>query len=195
MPLGPLTLHTLAQTVLGCVCAALDQAAAEVEGQPGCPTCRRCVVPGAVAFDECLDPCGGDEGGQLTVSVPRMWPTSHFPATDTQVRGVKGCTPPPTTAAELVVTLLRCAPMPDERGCPPSCEELEAAARIVHVDQVTVYNALLCCLPATGGRRGRRFVLGASRIVGPEGGCVGVEQRVTVALPGCATCPDEEGLV
>lgn len=81
----------------------------------------------------------------------------------------------------------------DEGGCPPTCEEEAEAARVLHVDAVTVYNALLCCLPQTGtGRRGRRFVLGPQRTVGPAGGCVGIEQRVTVALPGCGKCPGEE---
>ncbi|MGP3957014.1 hypothetical protein ACTWPT_13515 [Nonomuraea sp. 3N208] len=102
-----------------------------------------------------------------------------------------GCSLPSTTAAEIVVTLLRCAPTLDERGCPPTCEDLEASARVVHVDAATVYSALMCCLPHTAGRRGRRFIMGRTRIVGPQGGCVGVETRVTVALPGCAPCPGD----
>lgn len=192
MALRPLALHDLAAAVLACVCVALNDVAAEVEGQPGCP-CRACLVPGAPAWDSCTDPCGQDgEGGQLTVSIARWWPSVDFPARDQEVRGLRGCAPPPATAAEMVVTLLRCAPTVDERGCPPSCEELEAAARTTHVDAVTIYNALVCCLPSTAGRRGRRFVLGEGKILGPQGGCVGVEQRVTVALPGCAPCPDGE---
>lgn len=191
MALRPLSVHDLAQAVLACVCAALRDAAEETEGQPGCP-CRTCVVPGVPAFDSCEDPCSDEAGGQLSVNVLRIYPSTSFPEQDTQVRGLRGCMPPATTAAEMAVTLLRCAPMPDASGCPPSCEDLEQAARIAHVDMVTVYNALLCCLPTTAGARGRRFVLGPSRLVGPQGGCVGVEQRVTVALAGCAPCPPGE---
>ncbi|MEV5085633.1 hypothetical protein AB0K74_45340 [Streptomyces sp. NPDC056159] len=55
-----------------------------------------------------------------------------------------------------------------------------------------VYNALMCCLPQTGAR-GRRFVMGQGKILGPQGGCVGVEQRLTVVLPGCAPCPGGDG--
>ncbi|MDP4501070.1 hypothetical protein [Nonomuraea turcica] len=183
-------MHDVAAAVLACVCEALDRTAAEVEGQPGCP-CRACVVAGAPAFDQCEDPCSGEPGGQLTVNVERVWPSSSFPEEDRDVRGVKGCAPVPTLAAELVITLLRCAPMQDEGGCPPSCEELEAAARIVHVDAVTILSALQCCLPTTAGRRGRRYVMGRTRILTPEGGCMGVEARVTVALPGIC-CPDGE---
>ncbi len=192
MALKSLALHDLAAAVLACVCVALNDVAEQVDGQPGCP-CRSCVVAGTPAWDSCTDPCGVQDGpgGQLTVSYARWWPSTEFPARDQAVRGLRGCQPPPTTAAELVVTLLRCAPAIDERGCPPTCEELEAVARVVHVDAATVYSALQCCLPGTAGPRGRRFVLGEGKILGPEGGCVGVEQRVTVALPGCAPCPGD----
>ncbi|WP_284576854.1 hypothetical protein [Streptomyces sp. 2P-4] len=197
MSLTPLAINDVAEAVLACVCTALDAAAVDVEGQPGCPDCRACLVPGQPAWDSCEDPCSDDEaGGQLSVSVVRTYPTSleEFPSPMGEkrlVQGVRGCTPPSVIAVELLVTLLRCAPTMDENGCPPSCEELSRAARVLHVDMVTVQNALLCCLPGTSTRpRGRIFSLGQQRAVGPDGGCVGVEQRVTVALPGCR-CPEE----
>lgn len=196
MALTPLAIHDLTEAVLGCVCAALDLTAAEVDGQPGCPACQACVVPGQPAWDSCDDPCGKEgSGGQLSVSVARIYPSTDadFPAEARMVQGVRGCVPPTVTALELVITLLRCAPTFSETGCPPTCTELSAAAQALHVDMVTVYNALLCCLPGTEQRRrGRRFVMGVQRTVGPEGGCVGLEQRVTVALPGCGQCPGEE---
>lgn len=193
MALTPLAIHDAAEAVLGCVCEALDRATLEVDGYPGCPTCRVCVVPGQAAWDGCVDDCTGDAGGQLSVNVARIYPSTQFPAEDRAVRDLRDCAPPPVTAVELVVTLLRCAPMQTEQGCPPSCEEQAEAARILHIDAAVVMNALLCCLPHTGGgRRGRRFVLGGQRTVGPDGGCVGIEQRVTVALPGCAPCPEDE---
>jgi hypothetical protein len=192
MALTVLALHDLAEDVLGCVCAALDAVAADEEDVLGCPA-RACVVPGQAAWDSCDDPCGGGTPGQLTVNVAQIFPSTSFPSPDREVRGARNCPPPATTAAELVITLLRCAPGPSENGCPPTCEELAASARQLHIDATTVYNALFCCLPQTGsGRRGPRFVLGAQRTVGPQGLCVGVEQRVTVALPGCGQCPGEE---
>jgi hypothetical protein len=192
MAVSLLAVHALAETVLGCVCATLDRTAAEVEGQPGCP-CRACVVPGPPAWDGCTDPCGSGEGagGQLTVHVARIYPTTTFPAEDRPVLGSRGCMVP-GTAVDLVVTLLRCAPTLDEHGCPPTCEELAAAAQVVHVDTASVFNALVCCLPTTGTRRrGPLFVMGAHRVLESQGGCMGIEQRVTVALPGCG-CPAEE---
>lgn len=197
-----LRLHAIqeaADAVLACVCAALQETAAEVEGQPGCP-CRSCVVPGLPAWDSCDDPCGqapaDDAGGQLSVSVVRMYQSTSFPAPDREgpspaTQG-RRCVPPPALAVELRVTLLRCAPPPAEDGCPPSCDELGEAARILHVDMATVYNALVCCLPGASSRRkGLQFYVGQQRTVGPEGGCVGLEQSVTIALPSCG-CPEGE---
>ncbi|THA54229.1 hypothetical protein [Streptomyces sp. A1136] len=196
MALTTLAIHDLTVAVLGCVCVALDRTAEQMVGQPGCPACRACVVPGQPAWDSCDDPCGeAASGGQLTVSVARIYPSSEadFPAESRVVQGVRGCTPPPITALELVVTLLRCAPTISEDGCPPSCTDLATTAQILHVDMATVYSGLQCCLPGTEQRRrGRRFVMGQQKVIGPEGGCVGIEQRVTVALPGCARCPDTE---
>lgn len=196
MALSPATVHDTAQAVLGCVCAALDAVAETIEGQPGCPDCNTCIVPGAVAWDRCDGPCEtGGAQGQLSVSVLRMYPTSMaaFPGEDAkQIQGTKGCTLPQLTALELLVTLLRCAPVDDEDGCPPTCEELTTAAKILHTDMTTVYNAVLCCFPATSQRRrGQMFVIGQQKTVGPQGKCVGIEQRLTVALPACK-CPEEE---
>ncbi|WP_030236756.1 hypothetical protein [Streptomyces sp. NRRL S-350] len=193
MALPVLAIHELTEAVLGCVCAALEATSAEVEGQPGCPDCRTCVVPGQVAWDGCEDPCTGDTGGQLSVSVVRLYRSTleDFPTETSIVLGVRGCVPPQITAVELAVTLLRCAPSVTEEGCPPSCDELAAAAKVLHVDEATVYNAMLCCLPDTLGLpRARRFSVGTQKTVGPQGGCVGLEQRVTVALVDCA-CPAE----
>lgn len=192
MAVSLLAVQQLAETVLGCVCSTLEETAAEIEDQPGCP-CRACVVPGPPAWDRCTDPCGTGDGvgGQLTVHVARIYPSLSFPADDRTVFGTRAC-PAPATAVDLVVTLLRCAPTLDEHGCPPTCEELSAAARVVHLDTASVHNALLCCLPTTGPRRrGPQFVMGAHRVLEPQGGCMGIEQRVTVALPGCG-CPTEE---
>ena len=151
-------------------------------------------MPGQPAWDSCEDPCNGDVGGQLSVSVVRMYPSSAgvFPAEERQVYGVRECGLPQLTAVELLVTLLPCDPGSSYDGCPPSCEALAKAAEVLHVDMVTVYNALLCCFPETSPRRrGQMFVVGPQRTVGPQGMCVGLEQRLTVALGACK-CPEEE---
>lgn len=195
MALRRTAVHDLTQAVLGCVCEALQATAVEVEGQPGCP-CRACVVPGQPAWDNCGNPCDQEDevGGQLSVSVVRLYPSSlaQFPAEDRQVLGTKTCVLPQLIAVEVLVTLLRCAPGPSEDGCPPTCEELALAAQILHTDMTTVHNALMCCVPATSSRRrGQIFIVGQQKTVGPQGDCVGLEQRLTVGLPACP-CPEEE---
>lgn len=192
MALSRLVIHETAEQILGCVCATLAETAAQVEGQPGCPACRVCVVPGTPAWEGCDGGCsGGEAPGQLTVNFVSMVGSSNFPQETRDVIGSKVCQPV-RPAAEFLVTLLRCAPSYDQNGCPPSCEEQSAAARILAVDATSVWNALLCCFPSTSpARRGQTFVMGQQRVVGPEGLCVGIEQRVTVQLPHCP-CPESE---
>jgi hypothetical protein len=188
--LSPLVIHETAEQLLACVCAELAVTAARIDGQPGCP-CRACVVPGTPAWDDCGGDCeGGTPPGQLTVNFVGLVASSNFPTDTRDVLGSKNCLPV-RPAAEYLVTLLRCAPTADDNACPPSCDELTSAARILAVDSASLWNALQCCFPGTSqARRGRIFVIGPQRVVGPEGQCVGIEQRVTVALPSCA-CPEE----
>jgi hypothetical protein len=186
------SVNELAEAVLACVCTTLDETAAAIDGQPGCP-CRACIVPGPPAWDSCEDPCGEEgTGGQLTVHVARIFPTTDFPVETREVLGLKSCSPS-RIAVELVITLLRCVPVSDpDTGCPPPCEEETAAARVIQIDSASVLNALMCCLPGFGNRhRGPLYVIGAQKTLEPGGGCGGIEQRVTVALPSCA-CPEEE---
>ncbi|MDX3345875.1 hypothetical protein PV387_03350 [Streptomyces sp. ME02-6987-2C] len=189
MAVNLLAVHETAESLLACVCATLTETAAVVDGQPGCP-CAACVVAGTPAWDSCDGGCaGGETPGQLTVHFAGMVATSNFPQETRDVIGSRNCYPV-KAAAEYVVTLLRCAPSFTKEGCPPSCEEQTDAGRVLAVDAASIWNALECCFPSTSpARRGQQFVLGAQRTLGPEGGCVGVEQRVIVALPSCR-CPE-----
>jgi hypothetical protein len=198
MALSITAIDTAAQDLLTCVCNSLAALPVEVPGLAGCP-CRTCVVPGAVAADGCDETCGAvapDEyPGQLTVSVVRIYSTDRqsFPRELATVRDNRGCQPQPVTAVELAVTLFRCTPLPSDDGCPPSCESLSASALQLHVDMLAVQRAALCCYAGTDTvtRGGRRYTLGGSRTLGPQGGCVGLEQRLTVGLDGCLVCPPE----
>lgn len=199
MTLSPLSINQVAQNLLDCVCTELDRLPTQVPGLFGCP-CRRGVVPGAlVAADACDDGCGtpppGEYPGQLTVNVVRIYSSTRqdFPRETFTVRSLKDCIPPQTTAVELAVTVFRCTPLPTDGGCPPTVEEMSASALQQHADMMAVQTAVLCCFAATDATRrdGRRYVLGQSASVGPQGGCVGFEQRVTVALDDCIACPVE----
>jgi len=183
------SIHTMAEGILACVCAALDELPATVEGHPGCP-CNTCLVPGQPAWDWCAADCGTTCPGELYVGMRRLYPSRDSPRPFTEVRTGHSC-PPLLTAAEFTITLARCAPVADDNGIPPSCDDLAESARILHADAAGIANALHCCVPglAADGRR-LRYLVGEQRVIGPQGRCVGLEQIVTVALGGCA-CPSE----
>lgn len=198
MALSILAVDAAASSLLACVCTALTRLPTEVPGLAGCP-CRTCVVPGLVAADGCDTRCGqlepGQFPGQLTVSVIRLYSSdrAQFPREVQTVRDVRECEPPQTTAVELLITLFRCIPGMNNDGCPPTCEQLSASAMQLHADMLAIQQAVLCCYAATDTSRprGRRYVLGQSRPIGPSGDCVGIEQRVTVALDYGLCCPAE----
>lgn len=197
MTLSLLAAHQAAANLLECVCQGLARIPTEVPGLAGCP-CRSCVVPGTPAADGCDESsCAplpdGQYPGQLTVNVVRIYSSDRqsFPREVQTVRDLRDCPPPQTTAVELNITLYRCVPGPTKDGCPPSCADLSASAMQLHVDMLNIQQSVLCCYAGTDTTRprGRRYVLGASRTVGPQGDCVAVEQRVTVALDDCLPCP------
>lgn len=146
---------------------------------------RVCVVPGEVAWDAC--DCAS--GGQLAVSITRVYPSVNFPteAGFTALESRSDC-PPPWRVAEIIVSVLRCAPSPQENAVAPSCDALDATARLVDADATVTWAAVSCRvteLERSGGIGD--FIVRASTFVGPQGACVGSELRVLVALP--AGCP------
>lgn len=204
MALSMLAVHQAAENLLTCVCQALDRLPVEVPGLAGCP-CRACVVPGSPAADGCDGGCNVQPGqfpGQLTVNVVRMYASDlqNFPRETgllsfggqvTGVHDLKNCAMPQTTAVELLVTVWRCAPGPSADGCPPSCADLNAAAMQMHADMLAVQQGVLCCYSATdtSRRHGRRWVMGQTTTLGPQGGCAGFQTSIVVALDDCVPCP------
>lgn len=157
-------LGLLADTLLDCACEALAQTTC------GCPNCSFVAV-GTVAWDNCCD------GGQLWVTVDRMFPYERFPSPATGAPVLCGT----QLAADLVITVLRCAPQPDENGNAPSPEVIQVAALGIYEDMEAVMSGVLCCLSPT--KKCRPFVITSHRPLGPAGGCQGSELRLTVALP------------
>lgn len=204
MPLSMLAVHEAAEALLNCVCEALDRLPVEVPGLAGCP-CRVCVVPGSPAADGCDGGCDvqpGEYPGQLTVNVVRLYASDRtiFPreagsstatGPGSGIRDLKNCAMPQVTAVELLVTLWRCTPLPTDQGCPPSCAELNESAMQMHADMLAVQQGVLCCYSATDTtqRHGRRWVMGQTTSLGPQGGCAGFQTRITVALDDCIPCP------
>lgn len=188
MALNYLDIQQTAQSLLDCTCEALDALVTEMPGLAGCP-CRVGVVPGAPAADGCDGGCDvppGEYPGQLTVNVIRTYPADLPRFTNVQAVILDGtnCGTSALMVVDLSITLWRCAPIPTDEGCPPSMAELGASAIQLHADMLAINQAVTCCFATrdTTRRKGRRYSLGQSVVLGPQGGCVGVQTTVTVAL-------------
>jgi hypothetical protein len=130
---------------------------------------RVCVQPGNVAWDDCCK-------GQLTLTVEGLFPSSTFPLPDiTSIACQAGL-----IGVSMKVLLLRCAPGPDGRGNPPTCEQLDAAARTNLEDMLAVWLGVSCCLadmqPEVDG------IMRAQTPLGPDGACMGSETLFTLGF-------------
>lgn len=184
----PAALDLLAHQVLNCVCAELTRVAelqVDLE-QPGCP-CRAYVAAGTVPADTCCGDCGEEAGGQLTVAVTGLFPTQRFPVEDRTTTDPCG---PTKLAAQFTVTLYRCYPGPDNRGNPPTVEQLQRSSRVLHTDMLTVHHAVTCCANRDANGKKRQIALQSHRTLGPAGGCVGNE-LVFALDTGINCCPEE----
>jgi hypothetical protein len=190
--------YTGAESILACVCAALDEAQAQDPTMPGCP-CRAFVAPGQAPAWDCSDgTCDSECAGQLTVNLVDLTESTQFPSTGGSRSAPKlppGCVPPSYVVAEYVITLLRCVPVGYEDGSPPTPADMAAASRITLADTAVVYDALQCCLQGLVSSVGRplKYQLGRLRTLAVEGGCTGLEARVTLYFPSCP-CP-EDGVI
>ena len=194
MRFDPLALDLAVDAVLECMCSALTATAEEVEGHPPCP-CRSCKVAGSLATWTCEHPDRGEDCGQgaLHVRVARLYPSTTFPGQDL---GADGCAPS-TIVAELVVLLLRCRPVTSDENeaCGPTCDQEAAAARIQHIDMLSLFRAATCCVPSQavpGPRTKRRVAIASHRAVGPDELCVGSELTLLVDIGnpcGCGELP------
>jgi hypothetical protein len=162
-----LALWTTADALLDCVSGELAQTAA------GAPTWQS-VVAGQTIPDEACH-CG-----QLSVHIPSMWPSDAFPAPVDRPRGQR-CDAM-YTVADFVVTVLRCAPQPDEHGRPPLPPELTAAAQLDFHDRYAMRKGATCCFGT------RLWTMGDHLAVGEMGACVGSELHCLVALNNCEGC-------
>lgn len=174
-----MTPATVAQLVLGLVRAPLIAAGRDVS--------TAFTAVGGIAWDDCC--------GTLVVAPERTFRTIEpFPteAVDDSV-----CTGNPI-GVDLVVLLLRCVPVLDNMGQPPPVADMQEAYDDVLDDAALIWNALAGPgLPALGDPddNGVEPWLRASLVqtyVGAEGGCIGVETRVTVGIDWWEWCADTE---
>lgn len=117
------------------------------------------VLPGAqVALDYCTS-CDDGRCGMAWTRLAAILPV----LSETPV--------PRRCQVGLVISIeagvVRCAPMPDDDGNPPSMAEQFEATALQMADQAAIQRALLCCSGIEAP------VLGAYQPLGPLGGCVG----------------------
>lgn len=159
-------LTQLGNQILGCACECLN-----TWGSCPCP-CRNFLSAGTPVWD--LEACCTD--GQLTVHFERLYVHGNFPSEQGEVNV---CVAP--LAAEVVVTLLRCFPSVKDDGSAPTQDEIGAASEAIYQDQYVLTRCIICNLSSRG--RYQKAVFRGSRIIEPQGGCIGVEIRFTIELP------------
>lgn|GEM_PF-1519427 len=160
------------EEVCGWVLALVEDALLRCGSEP---LTRAHVAAGAVAWDDCC--------GTLVVAPERIYRTARFP---TEGPDEMGCFDG-LIAVDLVVLLLRCVPTLDDRGRVPTVASMDAAYRAIMAEAAVVWNTLRGPFaPWETANQRQEFV-------GSEGGCIGVETRITVGVEEESWCPDCPG--
>lgn len=137
---------------------------------------RSGVVPGLVAWDDCT--CG-----ILATTWAIIFGSDTFPQEQVYVTG--NCDTS-WEVAEFAVQIIRCAPSPDgsQNQLAPTVAALALAAQQMAIDVTQSRRAssvLLCTMK--DNNEIIDFIVNRHASLGPEGGCVGFELRMHVALP------------
>lgn len=131
------------------------------------------VAAGAVAWDTCC--------GVLVVAPERTFRSAQFP--------IEGTTDYECETGFIVVSivilLLRCISTIDDRGNPPSITTLSAEYQAILNDAAVIWNVATGELP-----EGWQRAAVDQGYVGAQGGCVGVETRLSIGLAQEAWCPE-----
>lgn len=179
---NPFAVYDIAIKIKACVLERLEMTS---KGLPE----RACVISGELAWDEC-------ECGQLTVAIANEYESNGTasPRAAAENPGRRSCGPP-LYVANYIVTMLRCAPI-GTNTTPPTCDELEAFARMSTEDAWAVRAGVICCLDdaistrlPNGTKLYRDFVVGTQTRIGPQGACGGSQLPVAVTIDnGCYPC-------
>ena len=127
---------------------------------------RAYVAAGQIAWDDCC--------GMLVVGPERVYRSVVFPS---EANGPEYCDKGDLTL-DLVVVLVRCVPVVNDRGQAPSSTDLNESYQSLLEDAAIVWNTIDCAdLPSDWQRANL-----SQTFVGAQGGCIGVETRVTIGL-------------
>jgi hypothetical protein len=166
VPITPDLLTQYMNSTLACACSCLNDFA-------DCPCpCRIFISAGPPVWDN--EACCSD--GQLSIHLDRVFAYDNFPAEQGRVTN---CIAP--LAGEFVVTLLRCFPGVRDDGSAPTADEIGAASEQSYKDLWVLTNCVICNLASRN--KFVQAIFRGSRVLPPQGGCIGVEVRFTMALP------------
>lgn len=129
------------------------------------PISRSYVAAGDIAWDDCC--------GMLVVAPERVYRSQTFPAEATDEEICFGG----YIAVDYVVLVVRCVPTVTDQGRAPSVSSLQAAYDSILEDAAVIYNAVTGDLPDYWVRSSV-----AQTFVGAQGGCIGVETRLTIGI-------------
>ena len=136
-----------------CLCATCEENAT--------PLCFCGVVPGLeVALDyhgNCANVCG-----MAWVRVSAMYPASSVGAVNTQPGNCGSL-----VGVDVELGIMRCMPVGEADGSPPTPDQLRAAAELQISDALALWSAVRCCDPDSD------WLIGQYQPFGPSGGIVG----------------------
>jgi hypothetical protein len=135
---------------------------------------RHGVVPGAIPWDAC-------DCGMLAVSVGRIYLSDTFPEPMESV--ISPACSAAWEVAEIIFQVIHCAPQPEGQNLYPSVASLMAAAQLMATDgaELIKYASQKLC-EMTRDDEIVDHLIGTVDPQGPEGGCVGYQLSVLVAL-------------
>ena len=181
---NPSVLFDLAVDLKDCILNAMAREGVELPE-------RACVVTGDIAWDDC-------ECGQLVVNLVDTFLTDSFPdqgiGSDTGTGGLGRQCAGHLLAATINVSMLRCSPGGGNNPHPPTCAELQEAARVSVVDAALILTSMSCCLSewstrTDGVKRVTDYSIDVQTFVGAQGMCQGSETNVQLAvLNTCLDC-------
>lgn len=146
----------------------------------GRPAQRVLVMPGGgIVEDDCCE-----HGGQLWTRLITTWPVNPLPVKQTSFTNCGHA----QWGHLIAVGTSRCAHTMNERGQPPTVEQMTADAYGVICDQGALMRAI-CCAFAD-----HAYVVDRFDSSNPSGGCVRAEWRIWVeaSLVDCTQSPGED---
>lgn len=134
------------------------------------PVCHSLFLPGAaIAWDYCGSECDDGACGMSYVRLFQSFQYAQWPVPDLTL----ACNKPMGYLIEAGV--LRCMPMPDERGEPPAKDDVAAVALGLLDDSDAIRMAL-------SESAAPQVSLGTFNPMGPQGGCVGGSWTAYVSM-------------